>query len=242
MPSNKEFQLISVCSPIYNEEGNLPFFVERVCEIMDKHFKDKWEQVLVDDGSTDSSIKIIEKLQETHNNISLYKHEKNFGERSAWQTAFLNARGDIVVMLASDLQSPPEEIPNLIQLILEEGVDVGTALRKNRKDGLYYWTSTRILNIIMRVVFGLNVKDASSSFFAVKKMFIKDLNLYENDHRYILSIFKKRGAKIIEIPTKHNPRIFGKSKYGKMKVIFAFPEIIRFSARFFKGVYDYKKN
>lgn len=235
-----KFQLISVCSPVYNEEDNLPFLVERVYKIMDKCFKDEWEQVLVDDGSTDNSIKIIKKFQKIHNNISLYKHKKNLGERAAWQTAFQNARGDIVVIIASDLQSPPEEIPNLIQLIFKKGADVGTALRKNRKDGLYYWTATRILNFIMFLFFGLNVKDASSSFFAVKRKFIENLNLYENDHRYILSIFKKRGAKIVEIPTRHNPRIFGKSKYGKMKVIFGVPEIIKFGIRFFKGIYDKK--
>ena len=233
---NKEF-LISVCSPVYNEAENLPLLIKRVNQAMKSRYQE-WEQVLVDDGSTDQSVSVIEDHKRDYPNISLHRHDHNLGESYAWDTAFKNSNGDVVVMLAADLQSPPEEIPKMVDMVIDHGVDVASGIRQSRKDSIFYWVATRVLNQFMCWVFGLKVKDVSSSFFAVKSEFLNNLKLYKNDHRYILAILKRRGAKINEIPFRHEDRKLGKSKYSKLKVVYAIPEIIRFTTRYYTGKYD----
>ena len=233
---NREYT-ISVCSPAYNEAENLPLLIRRVDHAMRSRYQ-KWEQVLVDDGSKDLSVSVIEAHKKDYPNISLVRHDRNLGESYAWDTAFKHATGDVVVMLAADLQSPPEEIPKMVDMVINQGVDVASGIRQNRKDRFYYWAATRVLNQFMCWVFGLKTKDVSSSFFAVKKEFLENLHLYKNDHRYILAILKRRGANIKEIPFRHAARHLGESKYSKLKVVYAIPEIIRFTMRFFSGRYD----
>jgi glycosyltransferase involved in cell wall biosynthesis len=233
----KNYFLVSVCSPVFNEAENLPHLVRRVHETMAATYPN-FEQVLVDDGSMDRSVEVIDALRLQYPNIRLYRHVRNLGESCAWETAFQNAAGDIIVMLAADLQSPPEGIPTMVDLVAERRTDLATGFRQNRKDGFFYWAATRILNRFMCAAFGLRVLDVSSSYFAVKREFLKDIKLYKNDHRYILAILKRRGAGILEIPFQHHSRVLGKSKYSKSKVIYAIPEILRFTIRFYSGRYD----
>ena len=228
---------ISVCSPVYNEAENLPHLIKRVDHAMRSRYQN-WEQVLVDDGSTDSSVVVIENIKRDYPNVSLIRHDRNLGESYAWDTAFKHATGDVVVMLAADLQSPPEEIPKMVDRVIDHGVDVASGIRQNRKDSIFYWAATRVLNQFMCCVFGLKVKDVSSSFFAVKSELLKNLDLFKNDHRYILAILKRRGASIHEIPFRHKARQLGESKYSKLKVLYAIPEIIRFTVRYYRGRYD----
>lgn len=230
----KRTTTLSICNPIHNEEGNIKELIERTHRTINPLFKGKWEHILINDGSNDNSEIIIKKLQKKHHNIVLVNHRKNKGEAAAWTTAFKKAKGKITVILAADLQSPPEEIPKLLEVIFKKGYDVGTGRRVKRKDSLFNWLITRILNLFMSLVFGLReIQDVSSSFFAVKTNFIKNLQLLENDHRYILAILKQRGASMKEVPFKHYSRARGKSHYSKLKGITAIFEIFRFTARYY---------
>jgi glycosyltransferase involved in cell wall biosynthesis len=229
---------VSVCSPIHNEEANVDQLIERVHAVMNPMFGSDWEQVLVNDASTDSSKTKVEAQQKVRPTLKLYNHETNMRERAGWRTAFDHAKGEVLVLLAGDLQSPPEEIPKVLAPVTEEGFDLGTGFRSNRQDGVYYWLATRILNLFMRVVFGTQTQDVSSSFFAVKQKFVKNMDMIENDHRYILAIFVRRGASMKEVPFKHAARVAGKSHYNKSKVLYAVPEIARFWMRWSKGYYD----
>ena len=229
--------LISVCSPVHNEEGNLAALVGRMRQTLDARFAGRWEYVLVDDGSGDSSNEILKRLAAEFREIRVVEHERNRGERAAWSTAFAAARGDIVVLLAADLQSPPEDVPALIDVVLVDGYDVGTGLRRRRQDDPFYSAATFVLTCFTRVVFGVPAKDVSSSFFAVRRRFVTDLPLIENDHRYILPILHRRGASIREIPIHHYPRVSGQSHYRKSKVLRGIPELLRFSLRLFRGYY-----
>jgi len=225
---------LSICNPVHNEEGNIKELVERTHRTINPLFKGKWEHILVNDGSDDNSEVIIKELREKHHNIVLVNHQKNKGEAAAWTTAFKKAKGEVTVILAADLQSPPEEIPKLLEVIFKKGYDVGTGRRAARKDGLFNWLVARILNLFMSLVFGLRgIQDVSSSFFAVKTNFVKNLQLLKNDHRYILAIFKQRGALIKEVSFKHYSRVRGKSHYTQFKGITAIPEIFRFTVRFY---------
>ncbi len=229
--------LISICSPVHNEETNLAELVQRMRAALDARFAGRWEYVLVDDGSTDSSNAILRQMAAEIPAIRVVEHGTNRGERAAWSTAFAAACGDIVVLLAADLQSPPEEVPDLIDVVMRDGYDVGTGLRQRRRDGSFYSVATFVLSCFTRFVFGVPAKDVSSSFFAVRRQYLVDLRLVENDHRYILPILHRRGASIQEIPIHHFPRVSGESHYRKSKVLRAVPEILRFSLRLFRGYY-----
>lgn len=229
--------IVSICSPVHNEEGNLSELIKRMRSVMNPRFGGRWEYVLVNDGSTDLSGELLQKLADELSEVRPIDHEINKGERAAWSTAFAAARGEVIVMLAADLQSPPEDVPALIDVLLVEGYDVGTGWRRQRRDGRYYSIATFILNSFFRIMFGLAVKDVSSSFFAVRRRFIDGIPLIENDHRYILPILRRRGASIREIPINHRSRVSGQSHYAKSKVLKAIPEVTRFSIRLVRGYY-----
>ena len=225
---------VSVCSPMHNEEVNLAALVGEIHAALTPIFGQDWEQVLVDDGSTDGSAELARQLARQHHALRLVSHQRNRGERAAWKTAFDAARGEILVMLAADLQNDPRDIPRLVAAVEGEGYGCASGFRADRKDGLFYWCATRLLNAYMATVFRLGpVRDVSSSFFAVRREYAVDLPLAANDHRYILALFRQRGATIIELPTAHRARRGGRSHYRPSKVLRAVPEVLDFTYRFF---------
>ena len=231
--------VVSVCSPVHNEEGNLAELARRIRAALDSDAAiESWECILVDDGSTDSSARILDEISAADGRFRALRHEVNRGERAAWHTALRHAAGDIACIIAADLQSPPEELPRLVAAISADGTDVGTGRRAQRKDGIFYYVSTWILTQFSRFVWRVDVRDVSSSFFAVRTKFTKDLRLIENDHRYILAILKRRGARIKEIDTSHFARTHGSSHYSRAKVLRAIPEVARFTLRLYRGYYD----
>lgn len=231
---------VSICSPVHNEQDNIEALVDEIRQVADPAFGRDWEQVLVDDGSSDESARLIQQAAHNHHALRLVSHPRNRGERAAWATAFAHAGGEVVVMLAADLQNDPADIPKLVDVVERGEADCATGARTDRKDGLFYWVATRVLNGTMNRLFDLNVRDVSSSFFAVRRRFVRDLPLWENDHRYILALFRRRGATIRELPTAHRPRTAGASHYARSKVVGAVPEFVRFYRRQRRGDYTNK--
>jgi len=229
---------VSVCSPVHNEEQNLPGLVADIAAVMRPLYGSDWEQVLVDDGSSDGSARRMRELQDAHPELRCASHPTNLGERAAWQTAFEQARGEILVMLAADRQNDPHDIPRLIEPVRRGRCDCCTGARARRKDGLYFSAATLVLTGLFDLGFGLRVRDVSSSFFAVRTSLLRGLRLEENDHRYILAILRRRGATMREIGTWHRPRQRGRSHYSRWKVVRAVPEVLRFAARCYRGLYD----
>jgi dolichol-phosphate mannosyltransferase len=236
--TNPPSPVVSICSPVHNEEGNLRELTTRVATAMDGAAVGAWEHILVDDGSTDSSGQMLDEISAADCRFRTLHHDVNQGERAAWRTALHAVRGQVACMIAADLQSPTEEMPRLIAAVLDDSFDVGTGRRAQRKDGAFYLISTWVLTQFSRVVWGVNVRDVSSSFFAVRAKFISDIKLVENDHRYILAILARRGATIKEIDTSHFQRLRGISHYSRLKVLRAIPEVARFTFRLFRGYYD----
>ena len=189
-------------------------------------------------GSADGSGALLDRIAATDSRVRVLHHERNLGEWAAWKTAFGASRGNVVCMLASDLQPPPEELPKLIDLITIQGFDVGSGRRKDRKDGLFYRTATYVLTRFANTFWDLHVRDVSSSFFAVRGDLARNAKMVRNDHRYILAIFRAMGASIGEVDTiSHAQRRYGQSHYKKSKVVKAVPEVARFTARLLRGYY-----
>jgi len=229
---------VSVCSPVHNELGNLHEFVARVASALDQAGYVKWEAVLVDDGSTDGSGALLDEIASADSRIIVFHHNRNQGEWAAWKTAFRESKGDVVCMIASDLQPPPEELPRLLDLVVVGGADVGSGRRTDRKDDLFYRLATIVLTRYANLVWRVPLRDISSSFFAVRGHFARGAKMVRNDHRYIMAIFKALGASIAETDTmRHQQRRYGTSHYKKSKVIKAVPEVIMFTTRLLTGYY-----
>ncbi|MBW2974415.1 glycosyltransferase family 2 protein [Candidatus Woesearchaeota archaeon] len=229
----------TILSPIYNEEGAIRELIERVNKTMNAYSKGKWEYLLIDDVSTDKSCKIMEELSKKYKPLRILRHKKQKGQAGCFATGFREAKGEIIVTLDGDLQVMPEDIPLFLNKT-KEGYDLVNGIRENRKHPFWIKLASRIYNIFMLVFFDSPVMDSASNFTAVKTKFIKGVRLRGNDHRYIVPIAMRNGAKKIgEIIIKHNTRNSGKSKYKALsKYIRGGPEIIFAWIRFRMGYFN----
>lgn len=227
---------ISVVCPIRDERDNLEELARRIYLSLGEYYnKDEAELILVDDGSTDDSLDIMRKLSKEFNTIKIVTHNTPMGQAAALSSGLGVASGEIVIIMNGDLQAFPEDIILFIKK-MEEGYDIVSGIRIKRKDILLFKISTQFLRLLIKILFGVSVKDPSSNFIAVKNKFINNIELKFNDHRYIIPILYNRGARRIgEIGVRHKLREKGKSKYKLSKPFFAIPEFIGFCIREFRG-------
>lgn len=213
---------ISIIIPAYNEEENIPILMSSIDRTFQGH-KINGEVVFVDDGSTDDTGDIAEKLTKKYKFMKVEHHGNNLGLTKAIETGFRNATGDIVVIIPSDLQSNPEEdIPKLLEKI-EEGYDVVFGWRQGRK-GLKIYVS-KIYNFLSRILFGISIHD-QNWIKAIRKKVIANMNLRSDWHRYLAIIAHHKGYKIAEVKVREYPRKFGKSKFGISRIMIGFFDLI----------------
>jgi len=204
---------LSVVIPIYNEEENLPILYEKLKKVLEKLNK-SYEIIFVNDGSTDRSWEIIKDLSEKDPHVVGVNFRKNFGQTAAMSAGFETARGEIIITMDGDLQNDPEDIPKLLE-VLDQGYDIVSGWRKDRKDAFLSRTlPSRIANWLISKVTGVHLHDYGCSLKAYRSEVAKNLDFYGEMHRFLPALSKAIGAKVTEIPVKHHPRIYGKSKYG----------------------------
>lgn len=230
---------LSIVVPLYNEE-------ESICRLTDKivqacsSFDFAWEIVLVDDGSTDMTWQLIEQLKSSVDNLHAVKFRKNYGQTSAMVAGFEHARGEIIVTMDGDLQNDPADISGLLKKI-NEGYDIVSGWRRNRKDSYSRVLPSRIANRIISSTTGVHLHDYGCSLKAYRAECIRPLKAYGEMHRFLPALASMTGARITEIPVRHHPRRFGVSKYGFNRIlkvfsdIFAMNLIVRFSSYPLKG-------
>ncbi len=205
---------LSVVIPVYNEEESVPElteWIERVCRQSDISF----EIIIIDDGSSDSSWKIIRDLASSKSFIKGIRFRRNYGKAAALHTGFAEASGDIVITMDADLQDSPDEIPELIRMIREEGYDLVSGWKKKRYDPFIKRSTSRIYNGTARLSSGIRLHDFNCGLKAYRSEVIKSIEVYGEMHRYIPMLakeagFRKIGEKIVE----HRPRKYGSTKYG----------------------------
>ncbi|MFN3871090.1 MAG: glycosyltransferase family 2 protein [Aquificaceae bacterium] len=204
---------LSVVIPAYNEEENVPILYEKlkaVLENLDRHY----EIIFVDDGSKDSTWERLKEIAEKDKKVKLIRFRKNYGQTAAMYAGFQHAKGEVIITMDADLQNDPEDIPKLLEK-LQEGYDIVSGWRKNRKDPfLSRKLPSMVANWIISKVTGVELHDYGCTLKAYKSDIIKRLELYGDMHRFLPALTKRLGARITEIPVKHHPRIYGKSKYG----------------------------
>jgi glycosyltransferase involved in cell wall biosynthesis len=227
---------LSILLPLYNEEENIRLQYEEITAAVDS-LKVEYEILFVDDGSTDRSFEILSSIAAHDERVKLIQFRRNFGQTAAMAAGIDHSRGEILVFMDSDLQNDPRDIGRLLEKI-EEGYDVVSGWRKKRKDNLFIRTiPSRIANRLIARVSGVRLHDLGCSLKAYRGEVLRQVKLYGEMHRFIPIHASWVGASITEIPVNHNPRRFGKSKYG---IIRTFKVILDLFTVKFMGSYATK--
>lgn len=205
---------LSLVVPVFNEEGNLHLLFNTIHQALEE-MPHTWELILVDDGSIDGSPRILEDLagkDQEHVRVLIFR--RNFGQTAAIAAGIDYARGDVIVLLDADMQNDPADIPMMISK-LEEGYDVVSGWRKQRKDAfLTRILPSNIANGLISWVTGVRLHDYGCTLKAYRREVLGGFRLYGEMHRFIPVYAYAAGAKIVEVPVRHHPRQHGKTKYG----------------------------
>jgi dolichol-phosphate mannosyltransferase len=204
---------LSVVIPVYNEEDNLePLWAELVLVL--ERLGEEFEVIFVDDGSQDRSAEIIRGLREADPRVRLVRFKANAGESAATDAGFRAARGHWVVTMDADLQNDPADIPRLLAEL--DRWDAVTGWRVNRASGdlLPKRIASRVANRIRNWLSDEAIADSGCTFRAFRRECLRGLVLYRGFHRFIPTLLRMRGYRVIEVPVNHRPRRFGRSKYG----------------------------
>jgi glycosyltransferase involved in cell wall biosynthesis len=230
---------LSIVVPLYSEEESVEKLLGRILEVGEK-FQFNYEIIFVDDGSTDRTWEIIEELKQVTPQLRGIKFRRNYGQTSAMVAGFDHSQGEIIVTMDGDLQNDPSDIPLLLEKI-EEGYDIVSGWRKDRKDHILRVLPSRIANFIISATTGVQLHDYGCSLKAYRSECIKQLKAYGEMHRFFPALASMTGARVTEITVQHHPRKHGVTKYGFDRIfkvfsdIFAMNLIIRFSSKPLKG-------
>lgn len=207
---------ISVVVPLYNEDESLGELFAWIKRVMEEH-DFSYEVIFVNDGSTDHSWQVIEQLHRDNPQVHGIKFRRNYGKSPALFCGFLAAKGDVVITMDADLQDSPDEIPELFRMITEDGYDLVSGFKQNRKQGdpLSKTIPTKLFNATARKVSGIkNLHDFNCGLKAYRREVVKNIEVYGEMHRYIPYLAKNAGfSKIGEKPVHHQARKHGKSKF-----------------------------
>lgn len=220
---------ISIVVPVYNEEESLAELREWIEKVLSSHSWE-YEVIMVDDGSNDSSWKVIEQLGNAHKEVKGIRFRRNYGKAAALHTAFQAVSGEVVITMDADLQDSPEEIPELTRMILEEGFDLVSGWKRKRYDPLSKRIPSKLYNGIARMVSGIKLHDFNCGLKAYRKAVVKSIEVYGDMHRYIPFLAKRAGfGKIGEKVVQHQKRKYGVTKYGIERFIIGYLDLISIS-------------
>ena len=211
----EEFKKISIVIPVYNEEENVPLLYEKLKKVLEELPYD-YEIIFVDDGSTDGTRRKLEEIAKKDKKVKVIEFARNFGQTAAMAAGMDYATGDVIITMDGDLQNDPEDIPRLLEK-MKEGYDVVSGWRKNRKDAaVSRKLPSKIANWLIGKLTGVEIHDYGCTLKAYRSDVIKRVKLYGELHRFIPALASTVTStdRIVEIPVKHHPRIYGKSKYG----------------------------
>ncbi len=204
---------ISVVIPIHNEEESIPLMHEQL-EAVFSRMDREYELIFVDDGSTDTSINELVKLTEKDPHVVVVEFRRNYGQTAAMQAGIDEAGNDVIITMDGDLQNDPSDIPMMVEKI-EEGYDLVHGWRKNRQDAfINRKLPSKIANRIISKTTGFPIHDLGCTLKAIRREIAQELELYGEMHRFIPILAHRRGAKCVEVVTKHHARQFGETKYG----------------------------
>jgi len=221
---NKKKIELSIVIPVYNEEKNLKILYKELLAVL-KKIKKAYEIIFIDNGSHDQTMVKLVKIKEYGKDIKVVQLQGRFGKASALQAGFDQAKGEYLITMDGDLQDDPREIPKFLKKI-RTGYDLVCGWKYKRKDSLGKIIFSKIANFLTRKVTGVKVHDMNCGFKAYKRAVVENLFLYGEMHRYVPALVAKKGFKVGEIKVVHHPRSFGRSKYGRERLLRGFFDFI----------------
>jgi len=209
---------LSLVVPIYNEEENIPLLYAEIVEVLDATDY-QYEMIFVDDGSSDTSVKVLENLSIDDEKVVVVALRRNFGQTAAMSAGFDHAKGEIIVSMDGDLQNDPHDIPDMVAKI-NEGYDVVTGWRHDRKDPFISRKLPSMLaNKLISWLTGVGLHDYGCTLKAFRHEVTENIRLYGEMHRFIPAIASGMGISFTEVKVNHRARRFGISKYGISRTI-----------------------
>ena len=210
---------LSVVFPVYNEEENVPILLDEIARALDgKGWT--YEMVAVDDGSSDRSLEVLRSLKSKYPTLRVITFVKNSGQTAALDAGWRAARGRFVVSLDADLQNDPADIPKMMKELERSGSDMVIGVRVNRKDTWSRRMQSKIGNSVRNWITGDRITDTGCSLKLAKREAIEPVRLFTGMHRFLPTLVRYAGFKVIEMPVNHRARQFGVSKYGAMNRAF----------------------
>ena len=221
---------ISVVIPLLNEEESLQELYSWIAKVMQSNSYD-YEVLFIDDGSTDTSWNVIEKLSKSHAEVKGIRFQKNYGKSQALDAGFDLAKGDVVITMDADLQDNPDEIPELFDLITKENYDLISGWKKKRYDSVIAKNlPSKLFNAAARKTSGLKLHDFNCGLKAYKNSVVKTVKVSGEMHRYIPVLAKNEGfTKIGEKVVQHQARKYGETKFGMNRFVNGFLDLITIS-------------
>jgi len=219
----KSITELSIIIPVFNEEESILELAEEISGVM-KDLSAEYELIFIDDGSRDSSYDKIKSLADKDSRINGVRFRRNYGKAAALSEGFRISKGKMIVTMDSDLQDNPAEIPGLMKK-LDEGFDVISGWKKNRKDP---WTKrfpSKIFNLVTRMMSGIRIHDFNCGLKIYRSDVIKTVKVYGELHRYIPVLAKLAGFNVSELVVNHRPRKFGKTKFGASRFLKGFLDL-----------------
>lgn len=202
---------LSILCPVYNEEESLPALWPELRAVLQPLGR-TFEVVFVDDGSRDRSAEIVRRFHAEDGRVRLVRLTANAGETAATDAGFRGARGRHLVTMDADLQHDPRDIPMLLGHL--EQWDAVTGWRVRRDDSFVRRASSRVANGIRNVLSDESVQDSGCTFRAFRRECLRNVVLYRGFHRFIPTLLRMQGYRVLEVPVRHRSRRFGRSKYG----------------------------
>jgi len=228
---------LSIVIPLFNEDESLPELSAWIAKVMQEN-NFSYEVIMIDDGSTDDSWKVIEELRTQNPNIKGIKFQRNYGKSAALNEGFKASQGDVVITMDADMQDSPDEIPELRRLIVEDGFDMVSGWKKKRYDNtLTKNIPSKLFNAAARRSSKIKLHDFNCGLKSYKRKVVKSIEIYGEMHRYIPILakwagFRKIGEKVVE----HRARKYGVTKFGWERFVNGFLDLfsIMFVGKFGK--------
>jgi len=210
---------VSVVAPAYNEAANLPELVREIVAVMGPLGR-PWEIVVVDDGSTDDSLKVLAALMREVRPLRVIALERHAGQTAALDAGLRAARGRFIVTLDADRQNDPAEIPRLLHVVETDACDFINGWRAKRNDPWLRRISTKIANGVRNRLTQEDIHDSACGLKVFRRECIEHVKLFNGLHRFLPTLVRLEGFRVVEAPVSHRPRVAGRAKYGVWNRVF----------------------
>ncbi|MCM1503160.1 MAG: glycosyltransferase family 2 protein [Bacteroidales bacterium] len=218
---------LSIVISAYNEEESIVELIPWLRQVMDREGY-SFEIIIIDDGSSDGTWNVIQRLAEKESHIRGIRFRRNYGKSAAIYEGFKAAQGNVVITMDADLQDSPEEIPEMYRMIMEEGWEIVSGWKQNRQDNkLTKNIPSKLYNATARWITGIKLHDMNCGLKAYSNEVVKNIEVYGEMHRYIPYLAKNAGfCRITEKPVHHQKRKYGKSKFGIERFVNGFLDLL----------------